>query len=96
MGAAIVMFFFLPWLDRAKVRSIRYRGWMYKTMLMLFTVNFVMLGYLGTVNPGHVNLIWFKNVTWAQIGLVIYFAFFFLMPIYTKLDRNKPEPDRVR
>jgi ubiquinol-cytochrome c reductase cytochrome b subunit len=48
------------------------------------------------VNPGHVDLIWFKNVTWAQIGLVVYFAFFLLMPIYTKLDRNKPEPDRVR
>ncbi|MEE1566596.1 MAG: cytochrome bc complex cytochrome b subunit [Arenicellales bacterium] len=96
MGFAIVLLFFLPWLDRSKVRSIRYRGWMYKTMLILFAVNFVMLGYLGTVNPGHVDLIWFKNVTWAQIGLVVYFAFFLLMPIYTKLDRNKPEPDRVR
>jgi ubiquinol-cytochrome c reductase cytochrome b subunit len=96
MGFAIMLLFFLPWLDRSKVRSIRYRGWMYKTMLILFAVNFVMLGYLGTVNPGHVDLIWFKNVTWAQIGLVVYFAFFLLMPIYTKLDRNKPEPDRVR
>jgi len=96
MSFAIVLLFFLPWLDRSKVRSIRYRGWMYKTMLILFAVNFVMLGYLGTVNPGHVDLIWFKNVTWAQIGLVVYFAFFLLMPIYTKLDRNKPEPDRVR
>ena len=96
MGFAIVLLFFLPWLDRSKVRSIRYRGWMYKTMLLLFAVNFVMLGYLGTVNPGHVDLIWFKNVSWAQIGLVVYFAFFLLMPIYTKLDRNKPEPDRVR
>jgi ubiquinol-cytochrome c reductase cytochrome b subunit len=95
MGFAIVLLFFLPWLDRSPVKSIRYRGWMFKTMLMLFAVNFVMLGYLGTVNPGHVDLIWFKNVTWAQIGLVVYFAFFLLMPIYTKLDRNKPEPDRV-
>ncbi len=95
MGFAIVLFFFLPWLDRSNVRSIRYRGWMYKTMLTLFAVNFVMLGYLGTKNPGYVDLIWFKNVVWAQIGLVIYFAFFLLMPIYTKLDRTKPEPDRV-
>jgi len=76
MGLAIVLFFFLPWLDRSKVKSIRYRGWMYKTMLALFAVTFVMLGYLGTKNPGHVDLIWFKNVVWAQIGLVIYFAFF--------------------
>ena len=95
MAAAIVIFFFLPWLDRSRVRSIRYRGWMYKTMLTLFAVTFVMLGYLGTKNPGHVDLIWFKNVTWAQIGLVIYFAFFLLMPIYTRLDRTYSEPDRL-
>ncbi|MDP6768649.1 MAG: cytochrome bc complex cytochrome b subunit [Arenicellales bacterium] len=95
MGLAIVLIFFLPWLDRSKVKSIRYRGWMYKTMLMLFAVTFVVLGYLGTKNPGHVDLIWFKNVVWAQIGLVIYFAFFLLMPIYTRLDRTKPEPDRL-
>ena len=95
MGLAIVLFFFLPWLDRSKVKSIRYRGWMYKTMLTLFAVTFVMLGYLGTKNPGHVDLIWFKNVVWAQIGLIIYFAFFLLMPIYTQLDRTKPEPDRL-
>ncbi|MDP7065170.1 MAG: cytochrome bc complex cytochrome b subunit [Arenicellales bacterium] len=95
MGVAIVLFFFLPWLDRSKVKSIRYRGWMYKTMLGLFAVTFVILGYLGTKNPGHVDLIWFKNVVWAQIGLVIYFAFFLLMPIYTRLDRTKPEPDRL-
>ncbi len=95
MGLAIVLFFFLPWLDRSRVKSIRYRGWMYKTMLALFAVTFVMLGYLGTKNPGHIDLIWFKNLVWAQIGLAIYFAFFLLMPIYTRLDRTKPEPDRL-
>ena len=95
MGLAIVLFFFLPWLDRSKVKSIRYRGWMYKFMLGLFAVTFVMLGYLGPKNPGHIDLIWFKNLVWAQIGLVIYFAFFLLMPIYTRLDRTKPEPDRL-
>jgi len=77
------------------VRSIRYRGWMFKTALTIFVVTFVMLGFLGTKNPDHIDLFFFKNVIWAQIGLVLYFAFFFLMPIYTKLDRTKPEPDRV-
>ncbi|MEE2805441.1 MAG: cytochrome bc complex cytochrome b subunit [Pseudomonadota bacterium] len=95
MGFAIVLLFFLPWLDRSPVRSIRYRGWMFKSMLTLFTVTFVMLGYLGTRNPSHIDLVLFKNVTWSQIGLVIYFAFFLLMPVYTRLDKTKPEPDRV-
>ena len=95
MGAAIVVLFFLPWRDRSPVRSIRYRGWMYKTALTLFVITFVMLGYLGTRNPSHVDLGLLKNVTWSQIGLVVYFAFFLLMPIYTRMDRTKPEPDRV-
>ncbi len=95
MGSAIVLLFFLPWLDRSPVRSIRYRGWMYKTALTLFVITFVMLGYLGTRNPSHVDLGLLTNVTWSQIGLVVYFAFFLLMPIYTRMDRTKPEPDRV-
>ncbi|MEE8211201.1 MAG: cytochrome bc complex cytochrome b subunit [Acidiferrobacterales bacterium] len=89
MGFSIVLFFFLPWLDRSPVKSIRYRGWMYKTALMVFAVSFVVLGYLGTQKPEGPNLIL------AQICYVTYFAFFLLMPWYTKYDKTKPEPDRV-
>jgi ubiquinol-cytochrome c reductase cytochrome b subunit len=89
MGFSIVLFFFLPWLDRSPVKSIRYRGWMYKTALSLFAISFVMLGYLGTQKPEGPNLIL------AQICYVTYFAFFLLMPWYTKYDKTKPEPDRV-
>ena len=95
MGLSIMVFFFLPWLDRSPVKSIRYRGWMFKTALTIFCVSFVILGYLGTKNPGHVDLILFKNVVWAQITTVLYFAFFLLMPWYSKIDKTKPEPDRV-
>ena len=31
----------------------------------------------------------------AQICSVIYFAFFILMPWYTRMDKTKPEPERV-
>lgn len=62
---------------------------MYKTALSLFAISFVMLGYLGTQKPEGPNLIL------AQIAFVIYFAFFLLMPWYTKYDKTKPEPDRV-
>ena len=95
MGLALVIFFFLPWLDRSPVKSIRYRGWMYKTALTIFVIAFVMLGFLGTKHPEHVDLFLFRNVTWAQIGYFLYFGFFLLMPIYTKLDKTKPVPDRV-
>ena len=95
MGLAIVLFFFLPWLDRSKVKSIRYRGWMFKTALAIFAVSFVILGYLGTKSPQGVNLFLFKNVYWAQAGTILYFAFFLLMPLYTWLDKTKPVPERV-
>ena len=95
MEFAIFLLFLLPWLDRSPVKSIRYRGWMFKSALTVFTVSFVLLGYLGTKNPQAVDLVLFSNLQWAQICYFLYFAFFLLMPIYTKLDPVKPEPDRV-
>ena len=89
MGLAIVFFFFLPWLDRSSVKSIRYRGWMYKTALGIFVVAFLTLGYLGTQPAAGPNLII------AQVCTVLYFAFFVLMPWYTKIDKTKPVPERV-
>jgi len=89
MGAAVVIWFFLPWLDRSEVRSIRYRGIFYKLFLSLFVVSFCILGYLGmeVPTPGKTLL--------AQICSLIYFAFFLLMPIYTSLDKNKTVPKRL-
>lgn len=95
MGLSIALFFLLPWLDRSPVKSIRYRGWMYKTALTLFTISFIVLGYLGMKNPQHVDLFWFPNLIWAQIFFFVYFGFFLLMPLYTKWDKTKPEPERV-
>ena len=87
---------FLPWLDRSPVKSIRYRGWIYKTALALFSISFVILGYLGVKSPQAVDLILLKNVHWAGICTLVYFLFFLLMPIYTKIDPVKPEPERVK
>jgi ubiquinol-cytochrome c reductase cytochrome b subunit len=89
MGLGVMAFFFMPWLDRSPVRSIRYRGALYKTVLTIFVVSFLTLGYLGLLPPTE------GRTLVAQICTVIYFAFFVLMPIYTKLDKTKPVPDRV-
>jgi len=89
MGAAVVIMFFLPWLDRSKVKSIRYRGNLYKTILAMFVISFIGLGYLGTQAPTAVT----TNI--ARVLSIIYFAFFLLMPWYTKMDKTKPEPERV-
>jgi len=89
MGSAVALLFFLPWLDRCKVKSIRYRGWTYKLALGVFAVSFVVLGILGTLPA--VGL--YTNL--ARIFTALYFAFFLLMPFYTSRERTKPVPDRL-
>ena len=89
MGAATLLFCFLPWLDRSPVKSIRYRGRNYKIALALFTVSFIALGWLGLQAATTIH-------TWmTRLFAVIYFLFFLLMPFYTVSDNDKPVPDRV-
>ncbi|ACK54162.1 MAG TPA: cytochrome bc complex cytochrome b subunit [Thauera aminoaromatica] len=89
MGASVVIIAFLPWLDRSPVKSIRYKGPIFKMVLVVFVIAFFILGYLGVLppTPGRTLV--------SQICSVIYFAFFLLMPWYSKLDKCKPEPERV-
>ncbi len=88
-GLSVLLPVFLPWLDRCRVRSIRYRGWMYKTALTVFVITFVTLGWLG-LQPATGTY-----VLLARIFSVLYFAFFLLMPYYTSKDKTKPVPERV-
>jgi len=89
MFGAIFIFFFLPWLDRSPVKSIRYKGIVSKVALGTFVVSFVILAWLGMLasTPTRTLL--------AQVFTILYFAFFLLMPIYSKLDKTKPVPERV-
>ena len=89
MFAALLVFFFLPWLDRSPVKSIRYRSPIYKWILGVFVVSFIMLGWLGVqpVTPLYVLL--------ARIFTTLYFAFFLLMPWYSTLGKTKEVPERV-
>jgi len=89
MGAAIAVLFVLPWLDRSPVRSMRYKGWISKVFLLVFCVAFVILGILGVLapTPGRTLL--------SQVCTVLYFAYFLLMPFYTRLEKTKPVPERV-
>jgi len=80
---------FLPWLDRSPVKSTRYRGWAWKLALTVFTVSFIALGYLG-LKPAEG-----LYVLLARIFTALYFAFFILMPFYTRGESTSRVPDRV-
>jgi ubiquinol-cytochrome c reductase cytochrome b subunit len=89
MFAAILIMFFLPWLDRSPVKSVRYKGPIFKVALAIFAVSFVVLAYLGLQPASPIATLM------AQIFTGLYFAFFLLMPIYTKMEKTKPVPERV-
>jgi ubiquinol-cytochrome c reductase cytochrome b subunit len=89
MGASVMILFFLPWLDRSPVRSIRYRGMWYKVLLAMFTIAFVRLGLLGMAEGTPAQTIEMR------IWTLVYFMFFVLLFFISPKGKNKPEPDRV-
>jgi ubiquinol-cytochrome c reductase cytochrome b subunit len=89
MLLAVVSFLFLPWLDRSPVRSMRYKGWIARLALALFALSFIALAYLGLQPAGAVQ------VFLARVFTICYFGFFWLMPVYSRLDRSKPVPERI-
>jgi ubiquinol-cytochrome c reductase cytochrome b subunit len=89
MGGAVIILFFLPWLDNSEVKSIRYRPDWHKYLYAVFVINFIVLGYLGIKAPSAIN----ERV--SQIGTLFYFGFFLLMPWWSRLGTFKTVPDRV-
>jgi ubiquinol-cytochrome c reductase cytochrome b subunit len=96
MFAAIGVLFLVPWLDRGKVRSIRYRGLGYKVALGLFAVAFVVLGAIGAGATTR----WFTAGVENALGrslMAVYFGYFAFLWVYTAFgfERTKPVPSRV-
>jgi ubiquinol-cytochrome c reductase cytochrome b subunit len=89
MGGAVVILFFLPWLDFSPVKSIRYRPTWHKYLYAVFVFNFIVLAYLGVQPPSPIG----ERV--SQLGTLFYFGFFLLMPWWSKLGEPKPVPERV-
>ncbi|MBE7939977.1 MULTISPECIES: cytochrome bc complex cytochrome b subunit [Ramlibacter] len=89
MGGAVIILFFLPWLDNSLAKSIRYRPDWHKWVYAVFVANFLVLGYLGTQPPSP------SGQLISQIGTLFYFGFFLLMPWWSRMGSFKPVPDRV-
>ena len=89
MGGAVIILFFLPWLDKSPVKSIRYRPSWHKAVYGVFVVNFVVLAYLGVQPPSPTG----ERI--SQLGTLFYFGFFLLMPWWSRLGEFKPVPDRI-
>ncbi|HXD06674.1 MAG TPA: cytochrome b [Burkholderiaceae bacterium] len=89
MGGAVIILFFLPWLDNSPVKSVRYRPSWHRILYGILVIDFIVLGYLGIQPPSPVG----EHV--SQLGTVLYFGFFLLMPIWSRMGEFKPVPERV-
>jgi ubiquinol-cytochrome c reductase cytochrome b subunit len=89
MFAAIVALALLPWLDRGRVRSIRYRSGLHTANLINFCISFVALGVLGVLPAEGIYTLL------AQIFSFTYFGFFILLWFYSKNEKTKPLPVRL-
>ena len=89
MGGAVIIMFFLPWLDNSEAKSIRYRPSWNKWLYVVFVINFFILGYLGVKPPSPTGELV------SQVGTLIYFGFFLLMPWWSRIGQCKPVPTRV-
>jgi ubiquinol-cytochrome c reductase cytochrome b subunit len=104
MGAGVIILFFLPWLDKSPVKSIRYKGPIFRAALAIFVFSFLVLGYLGVATTD----VWGKMpevlpiIGGVEVATIVsrvltlaYFAFFLAMPWYSRIDKCKPEPERL-
>ncbi len=89
MGGAVLILFLLPWLERSPVKSIRYRPDWHKYVYAVFAIFFLALGYLGSQPPSTAG-----NYV-SQVGTLVYFGFFLLMPWWSRIGTFKPVPSRV-
>ncbi|MDB9734715.1 cytochrome b N-terminal domain-containing protein [Porticoccaceae bacterium] len=89
MAAAIAILYVLPWLDRSPVRSIRYKGAFSRVALLVLAAVFIILGYLGVKAPTEGRTIL------TQICTALYFSYFIGIYFWTKIEKTKPEPDRI-
>lgn len=89
MFAAIIVLALLPWIDRGKVRSIRYRCEAHKWNLVMFAITFLVLGKLGAGVADDMNKLLSRIFTFT------YFAFFFFLWMYSKNENTKPVPERI-
>lgn len=89
MALSLFFLFLIPWLDQSPVRSMRYKGFYSRLGLCCFVLSFLLLGYLGTMPFTPLRLIL------ARISIVFYFAYFLLMPYYTKKEACRLVPLRI-
>ena len=89
MFGAIVLLFFLPYLDKSPVRSGAYRP-LFKKFFYLFILNFIFLGWLGKAPAEG----WY--IIASRLSTLYYYAYFLVvLPLLPKFEKTLPLPQSI-
>ncbi len=88
LALAVILPFFLPWLDRNPVKSVRYRP-VYLGMLVVLVISVFVLGWIG-MQPASPALL-----LPGRIFLGLYLLFFLTLPVVSHFEPTKQVPQRV-
>jgi len=86
MFSAILVWFFMPWLDKSPIRSGTYRP-LFKKFFILLVIDVLILGYCGGAPAAE------PFVMISQLASIYYFAhFLIILPIVSSIERPDPLP----
>jgi ubiquinol-cytochrome c reductase cytochrome b/c1 subunit len=89
MFASIAILAFLPWLDRAKTRSARYRP-LYKQFFWIFVITCIGLGWLGA-KPAEGGYVIASRILTAWY----FIHFLVVLPLLSYYEKPKPLPASI-
>ena len=89
MGSAIIVLFFIPWLDTSPVRSSRFRP-IYRQLMFVLVATVFVLGWVGGKPPEGIY------VVIGRVATAYYFLHFLvLMPVVGWIERPLPLPESI-
>ncbi|MBI5642141.1 MAG: cytochrome b N-terminal domain-containing protein [Deltaproteobacteria bacterium] len=92
--SAVLFIGIVPFLDRSKVRSAKYRP-VKRVLTWIFFLDFILLGYVGKYQPNVVSFLGVEMHTLGIIAVTYYMLYFITMPVVSYYEPAKAPPGLV-
>jgi quinol-cytochrome oxidoreductase complex cytochrome b subunit len=82
MGLSVMIFAFMPYLDRSRIPGGAHYRPMYRGLFYAFAIDMAVLGYIGYIPPTN------QSIVIGQVATFIYFTLFLLLPYLSKVEER--------
>jgi len=82
MGLSVMIFAFMPYLDRSRIPGGAHFRPVYRGLFYLFAVDMLLLGYIGYIPPTD------TSIMVGQWGTALYFGMFLVLPFASKAEER--------